>query len=138
MVIYDFVLQYLFLNVAGGCGPHQVVVKAGSPERITWSMELMVDFLTSGAMKPDQLGVRYLGGQIAGSGGKGVVDLLCLKKDVLHYIMNDFMDSHTYTIQERTLLRETAASIDVFREKCGYANNISLKKATSCARRIHI
>ena len=43
------------------------------------------------------LGARYLGGQIANSGGKGTVDLMCLKKDVLTHLVSEFMDIHAYT-----------------------------------------
>ena len=104
-------------------------MKAGTSDRIAWAMELLVDFLVSGSLKADQLAIRYLSGQIAGSGGKGVVDLLCLKKEVLGYIVSNFMDAHTYTTQERTLMRDITTDLETFRSRCGYSYNASLKKA---------
>lgn len=105
-------------------------MKAGTPDRIVWTMELLVDFFISGAVKADQLGVRYLSGQITGSGGKGIVDLMCLKKDMLNYVVSTFMDAHPYTVQEKTMMREMTSDIDMFRSKCGYLYNVNFKKVS--------
>ena len=69
---------------------HKIVSKANSPDMIEWSLELICDQWRSGALKADQLGMRHLRGDIAGSGGKGIIDLMVFKHDALQFLLGPF------------------------------------------------
>lgn len=92
----------------------------------------MVDFWRSGALKSDQLAVRQLDGKQKGSNGKGLVDVLVYKRDLLRYILIEWMEPLSWSPSEKALLREACASIAGFRSKCGYIYNARHLKVASC------
>ena len=111
---------------------HRIITRASTPEKIEWSLELMVDLWTAGALNTDQLSLRHLDGRgLKGADGKGLVDMLCFKRDVLLYVLGDFLDSRRFSPEQKQRLKEVCASIDVFRSKCGYMFNAKHRKAAS-------
>lgn len=110
----------------------KICTKASREDMIEWSLELMVDFWRSGALKSDQLAVRQLDGKQKGSNGKGLVDVLVYKRDLLRYILTEWMEPLSWSPSEKALLREACASIAGFRSKCGYIYNARHLKVASC------
>ena len=110
----------------------KICTKASRDDMIEWSLELMVDFWRSGALKSDQLAVRQLDGKQKGSNGKGLVDVLVYKREVLRYILSEWMEPLSWSPSEKALLRETCASIAHFRSKRGYIYNARHVKVASC------
>ena len=108
---------------------HRIVTRAATPERIEWSLALMVDFWRSGAITTDQLSLRHIDGRgLKGSDGKGLVDLLCFKKDVLDHMLGDFMEAHMFNHEQKKKLRAICGTIESFRDKCGYFYNAKHRK----------
>ena len=64
--------------------------------------------------------------------GKGLVDVLVYKSDLLRYILIEWMEPLSWSPSEKALLREVCASIAGFRSKCGYIYNARHLKVASC------
>ena len=108
---------------------HKVVTRAGSPERIEWAFELMLDLWKSGALKSDQLSIRHLDVRGLGANGKGIIDLLCFKKEVLRHLTGELLDSNSFSSSQKQTLRDVCnGGISRFREKCGYVYNAKFMK----------
>lgn len=75
---------------------NKIVSKASTPDKIEWSLELLIDLWRSGALKSDQLGFRHLAGNITGSGGKGIVDLMVFKRELLQHLIGKFADGRKF------------------------------------------
>ena len=75
----------------------KIVSKAPNPEMIEWSLELICDQWFSGALKSDQLGIRHLQGNIVGSGGKGIIDLMVFKHDALQFLLGPFANARDFS-----------------------------------------
>ena len=106
---------------------HKIVVRcAGSVDDMAWSLELMYDLWHSGALAGDQFAIRLL--QTA---GKSLTDLMLFKKDILDFLLNKFMDSRSFKIEGKKVLRDTCRDLEYFRRQCGYFYNAKYKEALS-------
>ena len=104
------------------------MTKAGTPDRILWAMELLCDLWKSGGLRAESLSVRALDGRLPAADGKGTIDLLCMKQDVLRWVLTTFLDSRAHTLSDKALIRQHCASIETFRATCGYAYNGAFRK----------
>ncbi len=58
------------------------------------------------------------------------MDLMVFKRDVLRYLINDFLDERpAFTADQKKLLRDVCSSIKEFRDRCGYFFNRDVRKA---------
>lgn len=108
----------------------KICTKASTADMIEWSLELMIDLWRSGALKSDQMAVRQLDGKQKGSCGKGLIDILTYKKDVLKYILNTYIEPLSWPPADKARIRDVCSSIQYFRSKCGYIYNTRHLKAT--------
>jgi hypothetical protein len=111
-----------------------IASKADTETNILWTVTLLLDFYYSKAIYLEQIGTRALQGKTHNSGGKGLVDLLVYKHELLKYLMADWLDSLAFPADIKATLRETCQSLEHFRAKCGYAYNVAYKKV-SCSWR---
>ena len=82
-------------------------------------------------MRPESLSVRSLDGRgVPSSDGKGTIDLLCFKGDVLKWVLSNFLDQRSFPAKDKDEIRSACASIQEFRGKCGYAHNVKYCKAS--------
>ncbi len=111
---------------------HKIVTRAGTADKIEWAFELMVDLWRSGAIHSDQLGVRHMDGKGQGANGKGIVDLLCFKRDLLRHLTGDFVDGRAFTTDQKQHLRDICCNgLESFRKQCGYVYNTKFLKAAT-------
>ncbi len=129
-VLVSFDSEYGLRNPFDSSTKLQVICsKASTPECITWTVLLLADFIKSGALHVDQLALRTLSGAGSGLGGKGMVDLLVMKKDILAHLLNFTMDTLHFPMPVKAAIRTTCTTIDQFRERCGYRYNEKYKAA---------
>ena len=110
----------------------KIVVKGGTPDRIEWAMEMIHDLHKSGGLKDDELALRKLEGKVKGCEGKGLIDELNYKRDILRYLMGDWLDSLSIPNDQKCTLRSVCSGVKNFREKCGYIYNAKFFKARTC------
>lgn len=108
---------------------HKIVTKAQTPEKIEWTLSMIIDLYRSGGLKSDQLAVRHLTGNTKSS-GKGLVDLLCYKRDCLVFLTHDFLDCRPgFPEKDKTMIRSMCHSVQSFRHQCGHIFNYGFYKA---------
>ncbi len=117
---------------------HKIIVRASTPDKLEWSLELLVDFWRSGMLKTDQLSIRHIDGRATGNQGKGVVDLMVFKMELLTHLTGAFLDNRTFKPQDKQLLRDACTSIEKFRRRCGYCFNSSMKKVSLNCQSAHM
>ncbi len=111
---------------------HKIVTRAQSADKIEWTLELMIDMWRSGGYKSDQYSVRHLDGKGTAAAGKGIVELMGFKQDLLKHLVGDFLDARQICNEDKHTLRGVCASLAVFRERCGYVHNNKYRKAADC------
>ena len=105
--------------------------KAVTPERIEWSLELLMDLYYTGGISIEDMGARALEGKASSGGasaGKGLVDLLVYKQQLLAYLIGEWLDSISIDSHIKSTIREACKSIEHFRSLAGYCYNPSMPK----------
>ena len=77
-----------------------IIKKAKTPQMIEWSFLSIADMFRSGVLQGEDLSLRGLTGY-GTSGGKGMVDLIVFKYDMLRYFVDVFINKHAF---DRTCL----------------------------------
>ena len=90
---------------------HAIVKEAGSPENIRWSFELLVDMYLSGGYTFDLLSLRSLEGKTRNSGGKGTIDLLCLKGILFGTLKGAWMAKQAWSSNQKEELQRVCESL---------------------------
>lgn len=119
-----------FALVGFACKPLKDNPQAKTPSNIEWVVNMLSDFLRSGALSPEQLGVRALDGKLAGAGGKGLVDLLVYKLELRHYFAGAGLAKFAWPEPIKARMRAVTQTIDAFRESSGYAYAPDFKKVS--------
>ena len=106
-----------------------VVIKTGSKEGLEWFMPIFVDFFKVGLITPDDCSLRSLEGVSKTAVKKGLIDVMMAKRDIRDYL---FQWGHEQHIDSAILnnVKECAASINVFRRRCGYLGGARNKQHT--------
>ncbi len=103
----------------------KLVQKAATPEYILWSLELLVDQWKSGLLPREKLTVRHLAATFPRSDGKGIVDTLCMKKDILTFLTGPWLEEVLFSDQQKKNIQSVCVDIKTFREKHGYPRWLS-------------
>jgi hypothetical protein len=103
--------------------------KAKTPENIEWAFKMCWDFIKSGGLAVDQVGVRALEGKTTGSNGKGLIDLFVYKKECKQYIVNDVIPTIGWPSSVKEAMIKSVDTIKEFRDKNGYLYNPTFVKA---------
>lgn len=105
-----------------------IINKAGKDTaKLEWCVLLLLDLHASGALRYDQIGLRALQGGGTKNGGKGLLDLLLFKRELLQYMVNGFCDALKFPPAIKVKIRETCTSISQYRASCGYSYNPAYK-----------
>lgn len=102
------------------CKLNALASRAKTPENIEWTIELMFDYVRSGALTKDQVGLRSLEGKLAGQQGRGLVDLFIYKRGLLSHLSNIVLGKLNWGDDVHLAMRDAMTSIVVFRNKCGF------------------
>ena len=109
----------------------QTIINKGGKdtEKIEWCVLLLLDLHASGALRYDQIGLRALQGGSTRTGGKGLLDLLLFKRELMQYMIHGFVDTLKFPPAIKVKIRETCSSISQYRTACGYSYNPTYKPA---------
>ena len=94
------------------------IKKARSADLIEWCILLIIDFVESGALRADQIGLRALQGM---GKSKGLVDLLLFKRSLHQHLISKTMESLPFDVDIKLKIREITSSIPVYRAAYGYS-----------------
>ena len=100
-----------------------IVKRASTPEYIIWCVHWIVDLFLSKGIFADQLSLRNLEGKAKGSGGKGIVDVVVMKKDLRDLLRGAWLEAMQWSVAQKTLIKDLTETIDSFRKLCGYMHN---------------
>ena len=95
-------------------------------------MLLMIDLLNSDGLSADAVSLRALEGNIAGSHGKGLVDVLIFKRDLLDHIIADQLSMLKWPahLDVAGSIRGICTSVPQFRATNGWSFNAAMNKST--------
>ena len=96
-----------------------VISKARTPSSIELVVEAIFDMHAAGFMRTPPP-VSAITGAGPASGGKGLVEIVLFKFDLLKWFLNDFMDGKAWGTNIKATLRNTFNDISSFRAACGY------------------
>ena len=105
---------------------HTIITKAKDDHSIEWATLLIIDFFQSGALKSDQVGLRALQGASEKGRGKGLVELMLYKREVLKVLL-DHMNELELPCDVKSTLWSMTTSIATYRAKAGYSYNPEFK-----------
>ena len=115
------------------CKLQKIAKRAGgSKENLEWCFQILQDFWEAGYYAEDKFADRALDGKQPRCDGKGTVDLLVAKQQVLVYLTGELLDS-LFKDDDKAVIRNTCRCVESFREKCGYINAPQHRKATAFA-----
>jgi hypothetical protein len=102
-------------------GMSTLVTKAKTYDAIFWVFASIRDGKVAGFLSPDVMSTRSLEGKVAGSNGKGLVDLLLYKKTMLGHLLTTWLPSKTSVPKEvREKVQEVCQSHQSFRRHLGF------------------
>ncbi|CAJ1360662.1 unnamed protein product, partial [Effrenium voratum] len=102
------------------CKLQKIAKRAGgSKENLEWCFQILQDFWEAGCYAEDKFADRALDGKQPRCDGKGTVDLLVAKREVLVYLTGELLDS-LFKDDDKAVIRNTCRCVESFREKCGY------------------
>lgn len=111
------------------CKLTMVAQKSRDNDQITWTIELLLDFVASNALSAEQLGLRALEGKLSGQAGRGIIDMCIYKMNLLQLMLSNHLDSCTWDSTIKATIRDLGSSIKRFRERCGYIFNKEMPEA---------
>ena len=101
----------------------RIVSKAETPERITIFVESILDLRKAGFVTSQPPVSAFMGTQ-PGSGGKGLVDLICFKWELGRYIVENF--AHKVASAELvSTMKQVFSTPASYRAKCGFPGDES-------------
>jgi hypothetical protein len=110
-----------------------IVQKAGTPQNITWAFAALFDLFNNGLLKDG--GARALQGSATGQNGKGVIDEVLYKRDIMHHFVDAYLANKTLSIDERAAIRTITTDFDTHRAHCGCIQNTSSDEPVDCTWR---
>lgn len=100
-----------------------IISKASSRENIAWTFHAIWDLHKGGFLQGEGVPLRSLQGRVPGSGGKGLVDLLVFKLQLLRHLLDHLIDPFKWSTAVKATLRTVLSSHTSYREHVGYPSD---------------
>ena len=101
----------------------RIIDKAKNDENIEWNFMMMNDYQKCNYITQESCAVRALEGKLAGSKGKGTVDLFNFKKDVRDYLQYEALPKLPFSNEIKAKLVEACIDVVTFRTHNGWPVN---------------
>ena len=92
-----------------------IAQKAKMPDKISWCIEYLAWLVTRGQCSPGELSVANLNGK--GRGGRGLLDLLLYKRDILEYWLHVFPTVIGIPTDDVTMVSTTLRNINKYTDE---------------------
>ena len=102
-----------------------MIQKARNDENIIWVFCGIADFARAKLITPDMVSLRALEGKLPSAGGKGLLDLLIYKKQMLQFITGECLQKINIRAADRSKIQEVCSSHKTFRKHVGYKDSSS-------------
>jgi hypothetical protein len=101
-------------------GMYALVTKSKTDDGIAWVFHSIRDGRLSGNLVVEHMSLRSLDGKVAGSGGKGLVDLVLYKKAVLSHFLTSWLPVQKIPNEIKTKIHETCIHHCAIRKALGF------------------
>ena len=104
-------------------GMNTLVTKAKTEDNIEYIFAAIQDGRRAGLLGPEHMVTRSLEGKIPGSNGKGLVDLLIFKKNMLAHLLTVVVPSKSIPAGMKAKIQDVCSTFAKFRAHLGYKND---------------